>query len=100
TPIDDHDPVEQRRGSGSAIVVGMAMRMPVPVPVHMRMPDPGAAHMMVMALLRRADRIIVSDHARAVLAQLTVHRRRAGFAFVDAVEKGVNDFRMVAQIEG
>ena len=29
----------------------------------MRMPDPGAAHVMVMPLLRRAHRVLVSDDA-------------------------------------
>ena len=64
------------------------------------MPDPGAAHVMMMPLLRRADGIVVPDDARAVLAQLAVHRRLAGVAFVDAVEKGVDDPRVVAQVAG
>ena len=75
-------------------IIIVAMRMIV-----MR-PDPGAAHMMVMSLLRRADGIVVSDNARAVLAELTVHCRLAGVTFVDAVEKGVNHPGVIAQMAG
>ena len=93
-----------------AMLVGM--RMPVIVPVDVigdvpvrsdvivAMTYPGTADVMVMPLLQRTDGIVVPDDARAVFAKLAVHRRSAGFAFVDAIEKGLDDLRMVAQIAG
>ena len=84
----------------------VGMRMPVIVPVDMigdvivAMTYPGTADVMVMPLLQRTDGIVVPDDARAVFAKLAVHRRSAGFAFVDAIEKGLDDLRMVAQIAG
>ncbi len=70
--------------------------------MRMRVPgtDPGAAHMVMMPLLRRADGIVVPDDARAVFAELAVHRRIAGIAFVNAVEEGVDDPRVIAEIAG
>jgi len=52
-PIDDDVMVEQSRHRRSAGVVGMIVRMCMIVIVMMS--DAGAAHMVVMALLRRAD---------------------------------------------
>ena len=55
-----------------------------------------AADMVMMALLRRADRRLVADDAGAIFAQLTVHVGVAVLDFDQAVEKGVDDLRMVA----
>ena len=84
------------------MIMMMLVRVRVIVigPMIVVMPDPGAAHVMVMPLLRRADGIVVSDDARAVFAELAVHRRLAGVAFVDAVEEGIDDPGVIAQIAG
>src|SRR2546426_12543146 len=82
----------------SAVLVGMRMRVVMVV-----MMIGAAAHMMVMPLLRRADRVLIADDPGAVFAQLAVHLRaapaeRVSFEFADAVDKDVDHARMVAQI--
>ena len=57
-----------------------------------------AAHVVVMALLRRADRFGVADDPRAVFAQLAVHLGLAGGEFVDPVDKRIDHPGMVAQV--
>src|SRR5580698_3815877 len=74
-----------------------ASAMVVIVIVVVMMPVAGA-DMMVMRLLRRAGIGFVADDLRAVLAELTVHRRAAVRDFADALDKGVEQQRMVAQI--
>src|SRR6266404_1039358 len=60
--------------------------------------DSGAAHVMVMALLRRPDRVLVADDPGAVFAQLAVHLGIARGEPGDALDKGVDHPGMVAQI--
>jgi hypothetical protein len=50
---------------GAMVRAVMLVRVPMIV---INMLDPGAAHMMVMALLRRADRVWVADYPGAVFA--------------------------------
>src|SRR5204863_7016764 len=76
---------------GVAVVVVMVMVMVIA--------DAGAADVVMMALLRRAGRILVADDAGAVLAQLAVHVRVAACEFGDAIEEDVDHFAMVAQVQ-
>src|SRR5689334_7377838 len=103
-PIDDHELIEQRPASSLVLMMRMTMLMRMRVTVSIgaivAMVDPGTAHVMVMSLLRRAYRVIVPNNARAILAELAIHCRRAGFALVDAIEKGLDDLRVVAQVAG
>src|SRR5690348_7335962 len=62
-----------------------------------------AAYVMVMALLRRPDGILVADDAGAVFAQLAVHSwlapsRSLTGEFGDAVEEGVDHPVVVPQM--
>ena len=60
----------------------------------------GAANVVVMRRLRRAGVAFIADNLRAVLAELAVHRRIAMRDFLDPLDKGVQQQRMIAQIAG
>src|SRR5689334_19440063 len=81
-PIDDDVMVEPGRHRGSVVPVGMAMTILMVAMVIMT--DAGAAHVVMMTLLRCAGGILVADNAGAVLAELAVHLRVAVVELCDA----------------
>ena len=59
-----------------------------------------AHHMVMMASLHRAHLALVAQHLLAVFAQLAVHGRIAVHQLGQAIDEGVDDQGMVAQIGG
>src|SRR5215469_17071191 len=59
----------------------------------------GAAHVMVMTLLRRASIVLIPDDPRTEFTELAVHRRLAITHLLDAIAECIQHPGMVAQVE-
>ena len=74
------------------------MRMRVVVVLVIVVYTVATAHVMMMRLLGRTGIGFVADDLRAVLAELAVHSRIAACDLSDALNKGVEQQRVISQV--